>query len=81
MCLARQGRDRDSVLRFEALAGLVEVRVIRAADGQIRGATIGAPRPLSLGAEVDPAAIAACASLRVDQVRRSTNPARRLPAG
>lgn len=55
--LAQQGRATDGVLRFEEIAGLVEVRV----DGD--GATIAAPQPLSLGTELDAAAVAACVGL------------------
>ncbi|MCC7272605.1 MAG: PhzF family phenazine biosynthesis protein [Alphaproteobacteria bacterium] len=61
--LARMGRDRDGVLLFEELAGLVEVRVDRDAAGDVAGATIAAPQPLSLGEEVDAATIAVCAGL------------------
>ncbi len=61
--LAREGRDRDGVMRFEQQAGLVEVRVERGRDGGVSGATIAAPRPLALGAEIDPVALAACAGL------------------
>src|SRR5436190_19568983 len=45
--LAGLGRDRDGLLRFEEIAGLVEVRVESA--GVI---TIAAPQPLSLGTEM-----------------------------
>ena len=50
------------VLRFEEIAGLVEVRVERAA-GVVTGTTIAAPQPLLLGAELPAGAIAVCAGI------------------
>jgi trans-2,3-dihydro-3-hydroxyanthranilate isomerase len=50
-------RAVDGILRFEEIAGLVEVRL---QDG---GATIAAPQPLTLGAEFPAATIALCAGL------------------
>jgi trans-2,3-dihydro-3-hydroxyanthranilate isomerase len=61
--LARHGRDRGGVLRFEQLAGLVEIDVERDAGGAVVSATIAAPQPLALGLELAPDAIAACAGL------------------
>lgn len=55
--LAQQGRDRAGVLRFEEIAGLVEVRADR------DGATIAAPQPLHLGAALAVDAVAACVGL------------------
>ncbi len=55
--LAQQGRDRDGLLRFEEIAGLVEVRTTR------EGATIAAPQPLTLGPALAAAAVAACVGL------------------
>ncbi|MGG5808993.1 PhzF family phenazine biosynthesis protein [Falsiroseomonas sp. CW058] len=52
-----------ATLRFEEIAGLVEVEVARDAAGAVTGATIAAPQPLSLGAELPAAEIAACAGL------------------
>ena len=66
--LANEGRDRDGVLRFEELAGLVEVRVTRDAQGGLAGAVIDAPRPLALGAELTPAQVAACAGIEAGDV-------------
>src|ERR671913_2291527 len=37
--LAQEGRDRGGVLRFEEIAGLVEVRVDRGSGGEASGAT------------------------------------------
>lgn len=61
--LARHGRDRGGVLRFEEVAGLVEVKVERDAAGEVKGATIAAPQPLSKSIELPAEAIAACAGL------------------
>lgn len=61
--LARHGRDRNGVLLFEELAGLVEVKVERDVAGQVTSATIAAPQPLSTGIELPADGIAACAGL------------------
>jgi trans-2,3-dihydro-3-hydroxyanthranilate isomerase len=62
--LAQMGRDTAGVLRFEELAGLVEVRIERDGAGTVSGATIAAPQPLSLGPELPVELAAACASLQ-----------------
>lgn len=49
-------------------AGLTRVEMQGGADGQAVGGDVAAPQPLSLGPELDPAAIAACAGLAVDDV-------------
>jgi trans-2,3-dihydro-3-hydroxyanthranilate isomerase len=59
--LARQGRAKDGRLRFEEIAGLVEIEVGEAI-------TIAAPQPLSLGPEMPVELVAACAGLRPDDV-------------
>jgi len=61
------GKAVGDVMRFEELAGLVEVTVQRR-GGIVEGASIVAPRELELGSEVSPAVVAACASLGVDDV-------------
>lgn len=61
--LASMGRDVGGVLRFEEIAGLVDVRVERAADGRLLGAHIAAPQPLSTAETMPVEAIAACAGL------------------
>ena len=61
--LARHGRDRGGVLRFEQMAGLVEIAVERNAAGAVTGAVIAAPQALSLGIEMPADGIAACAGL------------------
>ncbi|MGH7210075.1 MAG: PhzF family phenazine biosynthesis protein, partial [Acetobacteraceae bacterium] len=66
--LAQQGRDRGGVLRFEEIAGLVDIRVDRDAAGTATGATIAAPLPLSLGPTLPAATVAACAGIAKDDV-------------
>ena len=55
-------RAVDGLLRFEEIAGLVEVRLTRK-DGRLHDATVAAPQPLSLGPAMPVALAAACASL------------------
>lgn len=66
--LAAHGRDRDGVLLFEELAGLVEVKVTRDGGGRVTGATIAAPQALSLGMTFPADAIAACVGLAPEDV-------------
>ncbi|MBN9091113.1 MAG: PhzF family phenazine biosynthesis protein [Reyranella sp.] len=60
--LARQGRARNGILRFEELAGLVE---IEAGDNVV---TIAAPQPLSLGPEMPAALVASCVGIAPSDV-------------
>ena len=55
-------RDRGSKLRFEEIAGLVEVEI---ADGK---PTISAPQPLQLGAEMPADLLASCVGLTTDDI-------------
>src|ERR1700761_4900955 len=55
-------RDRGDKLRFEEIAGLVEVEI---ADGR---PTIAAPQPLSLGAEMPVDLLAGCVGLTANDV-------------
>ena len=66
--LAAHGRDRDGILLFEELAGLVEVTVTRDGGGRVTGATIAAPQALSLGMTFPADAIAACVGLAPEDV-------------
>ncbi len=61
--MARHGRDRSGLLLFEELAGLVEVKVERDAAGEVTGAAIAAPQPLSTGIELPVEEVAACVGL------------------
>ena len=60
--LAQQGRAKDGILRFEEIAGLVEVQVAP------EGVTIAAPQPLSLGAEMPVELVAGCVGLSTSEV-------------
>jgi trans-2,3-dihydro-3-hydroxyanthranilate isomerase len=67
--LARQGRAKDGVLRFEETAGLVEVQ---AAPDAV---TIAAPQALSLGAEMPVELVAGCVGLsKADMVTAAHRP-------
>ena len=66
--LARQGRGSGGPLRFEEIAGLVEVDVERDAARTVTGTVIAAPQPLSTGVELPAAAIAACTGLQVEDI-------------
>ena len=61
--LAGMGRARDGLLRFEEIAGLVEVE----ADGS-GTVTIAAPQPLSLGAEMPVELVAGCVGIGKSEV-------------
>ncbi len=56
-------RATDGLLRFEEIAGLVEVAVLRDAAGAVIGAEIGAPQPLSTGPDMPAALLAGCVGL------------------
>ena len=66
--LARMGRDRDNTLMFEEAAGTVEVRVRRDENGTPSGATVTAPQPLSVGAEMPAHDIVSCVGFAVEDV-------------
>lgn len=73
--LAGQSRDKAGVLRFEEIAGLVEIQVHRDRAGAITGTTIAAPQPLSLGINLSAADMSACASLApTDVITNSHQP-------
>ena len=66
--LARKFFPDAERLRFEEMAGLVEVRLVREA-GEIVGAEIDAPQPLRSWQELPAADIAACLGLEPGDVR------------
>ncbi len=66
--LARKGLDRNSVLLFEVPAGVVRVEIERSASGEVLGAFISAPQPLSLGETFTIETISACAGLPAEGV-------------
>jgi trans-2,3-dihydro-3-hydroxyanthranilate isomerase len=59
------GRPVTDALRFEEQAGLVHLEVLRdeVADGRVTGARCRAPRPLVIGAGVEPRTVAELAGL------------------
>jgi trans-2,3-dihydro-3-hydroxyanthranilate isomerase len=73
--LASLNHTHENVLRFEELAGLVEVQVDRDSAGAVIGATIQAPQSLSVLGEIPPAVVAMCVGLDPGAVRD----ARHLP--
>ena len=79
--LAGRGCDRDGILLFEEMAGLVEVRVARDAAGLVTGATIAAPQALSLGLQLPADAIAACAGLQAQDVLTGRHPPQQASVG
>ncbi len=72
--LAGMGRDTNGTLKFEEIAGLVEVRVARDAAGALTGAVIDAPRALVTGAQLTAAQAAACASLTAADIITTNHP-------
>ena len=71
--LAQQGRDKNGVLLFEEIAGLVEIKIDRK-GGAIAGATIAAPQPLSLGLKLPAETIARCTGLGVGDIVVAAHP-------
>jgi trans-2,3-dihydro-3-hydroxyanthranilate isomerase len=67
--LSRLSKDLPDVLLFEEIAGLVEIRILRSgASNAPIGASIAAPRPLTIQLELPAAQIAACLGLQVSQL-------------
>ncbi|WP_439550707.1 PhzF family phenazine biosynthesis protein [Falsiroseomonas sp.] len=56
-------RAVEGLLRFEEIAGLVEVRLDRDAAGTVTGATIAAPQALTIGPAMSVEIAAACAGI------------------
>lgn len=66
---------RNGLLRFEEIAGLVEVAILRDAAGSVTGAEIAAPQPLSTGPKMEPALLAGCVGLtEADVVTQAHGP-------
>ena len=64
---------QDGMLRFEEIAGLVEVRITRDENGDLTQAIIAAPQPLSLGAEMDLGLLASCIGLEPGDILTTTH--------
>jgi trans-2,3-dihydro-3-hydroxyanthranilate isomerase len=67
------GKAAGDVLRFEEKAGIVEAELKRDTHGQVIGAAISAPEPLSLGPQIDVETIAHCASIEAKQIVLTTH--------
>jgi len=78
--LARLGLAAGDVLRFEELAGPVEVRLIRE-NGECVGAEIDAPQPLSLLGTFHPEEVAACLSIAPGHIVTRNHPPVRASLG
>ena len=72
--LARAGLAPGDMLRLEVPAGIVRVAVERDAAGQVIGAKLDAPQPLSTGPAVPADTIAACLGLRPADVLTTRHP-------
>lgn len=74
IALARGGRDRCGVLRFEEAAGLVVLEVMRNPQGEAVAARLEAPQRLRTGAHFDTAIIAHAAGLATADVLTALHP-------
>lgn len=72
--LARCGLVRERQMRLEVLAGIVRVEMDVAASGIVRGGTVEAPQPLEIGRVVPAEDVAACMSIKAEDVRTSAHP-------
>ncbi len=79
--LARLGRGTGDLLRFEEMAGIVDVRVVRGSDGQVTGATIAAPQPLAVGVEIPVDEVASLVRLDAADVVSHAHPPVRASVG
>jgi trans-2,3-dihydro-3-hydroxyanthranilate isomerase len=80
--LADRGLDRAGRLRFEELAGLVEVRVERSAHRTTpANVVVAAPRPLCLGAEMPIDLLASCVGLTIADIVVALHPPRVASVG
>jgi len=66
--LGRAMENPPEHLVFEEIAGLVRVHMLRGADKQITGCRISAPQSLSIGDNVPTETVAACASLKPEDI-------------
>src|SRR5690349_4928767 len=74
------GKGLRGTLRFEEVAGLVEVR-LQEEGGVVVGAEIDAPQPLQLMEELPLVAVAECLSLPTARVLRDLHPPIRASVG
>ncbi|MDB5722144.1 MAG: PhzF family phenazine biosynthesis protein, partial [Alphaproteobacteria bacterium] len=78
--LARLRGDGAARLRFEEMAGLVEIRLLRE-GATVSGAEIDAPQKLRLLGELAPADIAACLCLEAGDIVTAAHPPVRATVG
>ena len=78
--LATQAAKAPARLRFEEKAGLVPVEIL-SEQGQVIGAELTAPRPLTRLSEVGAAEAAACLSLSAHDVRTDRHPPQIVSVG
>lgn len=79
--LASLGRIEGGVLRFEEMAGLVEVRLAYDSGGRVTGAEIDAPQPLQIFGELPAVAIAPCIGVSREAVQTEVHPPIRASVG
>ena len=73
--------DAGDTLRFEEIAGLVEIRIERDGTGQVLGAEIDAPQPLQLLGTLPVSGIATCLNLDPADILTSTHVPTRATLG
>ena len=79
--LASLGLAKGDVLRFEEIAGLVEIRLQRSGAGELIGAEIDAPQPLQILGEFGADEVAACIGLSRREVLTARHPPLRASTG
>lgn len=79
--LSLLGRTSMDVLRFEEIAGLVEVRLARDASGAPSGAEIDAPQVFQTLGELPVGALSRCIGVPLDAVRTGVHPPLRASVG
>lgn len=73
--------EAGDVLRFEEIAGLVEIRIERDAEGRATGAEIDAPQPLQVLGTLPVEAIAPCIGLTAEDLVTTTHTPTRASVG
>jgi trans-2,3-dihydro-3-hydroxyanthranilate isomerase len=79
--LAASGRFARDLLRFEEIAGLVEVRIVRGDGGTPTGAEIDAPQPLQILGDLPAPAIGRCIGVAPEAVCTAGHPPLRASVG
>lgn len=79
--LSRRRHHAGEVMRLEVQAGLVTATILRASNGTPIGARIEAPQPLTTGAILDPAAIAACIGISSTHIVQNRHPPIEMSVG